>query len=74
MKAFETQIVRTGAKSQPVNSLLLVELEVRRGKAGVREKNQVRDDRSRHWKCRPCCHSLISTAALGSQREILGEP
>lgn len=38
MKGFETQIIRAGAKCQPMNSLLLVGLEVRRGKAGVREK------------------------------------
>lgn len=41
MKGFETQVgvARAEAKRrQPVNSLLLVGLEVRRGKAGVREK------------------------------------
>lgn len=45
MKGLETQVIRAGAKSQPVKSLLLVGLEVKRGKAGVREKSQVRDDK-----------------------------
>ena len=35
---FETQVLRGGAQSLPVNSLLLAGLEVRRGKAGVREE------------------------------------
>lgn len=38
MKGFETRVIRAGAKNQPVNSLLLVGLEVRRGKAKVRKK------------------------------------
>ena len=38
MEEFEAQFIRAGAQSQPVNSLLLAGLEVRRGKAGVREK------------------------------------
>ena len=35
---FKTQVLRGGAQSLPVNSLLLAGLEVRRGKAGVREE------------------------------------
>lgn len=46
MKGFETQVIGGGAKTQPLDSLLLVGLEVRRGKAGVRKKNQVRDDKT----------------------------
>lgn len=38
MRRSETQVIRAGAKSPTANSLLLVGLEVRRGKAGVREK------------------------------------
>lgn len=34
MEGLETQVIKAGAKSQPVNSLLLVGLEVGRGKAG----------------------------------------
>lgn len=76
IKGFETQVIREGAKTQPVNSLLLVGLEVRRGKAGVREKPVGSEMtrwlrfRPRDWKCRSCCHSLTLTAALGSQSKI----
>lgn len=59
-----------------MNSLLLVGLEVRRGKTGIREKSQVRDNKVVGIQTQKLevslllCHSLIFTAALGSQREI----
>lgn len=52
MEGFETQVIGTGAKGQPVNSLLLVGLEVRRGKAGVREK-RVGSEMTRWLRFRP---------------------
>lgn len=72
MEGFEIQVSRAGAKSQPVNSLLLVGLKVRRGKAGEKEKRvgseMTRWSTSRPWLCKWL--SLVLTAALGSQREI----
>lgn len=72
MEGFEVQVSKAGAKSQPVNSLLLVGLRVRRGRLGERKKRvgsqMTRWSASRawHWKWL----SLVLTAALGSQREI----
>ena len=71
MKGFEIQVIGAWAKRQLVTSLLLVGLEVRRGKAGVREKT-VKSDMLR-WvglEMWLLLLLLIITAALGSQREI----
>lgn len=47
MEGFEIQVSKAGAKSQPVNSLLLVGLKVRRGKAGGEgEESRVTDDQT----------------------------